>query len=350
MHIYLGSYTEGRSSPGIAKGAGITHALFDPRTGCITKVAEYSQAINPSWLHADPDGRHLYVASERSDGPGDVHSFEICADGALRHLSQQSSHGLATCHLTTTADRLFAASYVGGRLTGFPLCDGVIQPCDQQVDYEGSGPNEARQASPHAHQATVSPNGRWLYVCDLGSDRVHIHPATMVTEAPMTSIEVPAGAGPRHMVFHPDLPLLYVWCELEPLLLEMVWDSTTGDVSLRRVHNLREHVGEEPVGEGASIHLHPSGRWLGVSERTGSSVCLFSVAEDGAAAWAERSPVAGETPRDFAFSPDGKWLLVAYQDTHLVAVYAMDDQGRIALSPEARFETGLPVCLCMIGE
>lgn len=349
MHLYIGSYTKGRSDSGNVPGAGITHAMFDPTAGRITKVAEYAEATNPSWVHVDVDGRYLYTASENSDGPCEVHSYEISSDGSLSHLSQQSSQDQATCHLTTTADRLFAASYGGGCLTSYPLSDGVIQPCDQRVDYEGDGPNKARQESAHAHQATTSPDMRWLYVCDLGTDQIHLHSTTTVSNMPVTSFDVPAGAGPRHLVFHPSLPLLYVWCELEPLLIEMGWDSSSGSIQTRRVHNLRDYAGDLSIGDGAAIHLHPSGRWLGVSERVGHTVCLFLLADDGSALWTGRGASAGKSPRDFAFTPDGGWLLVAYQDTHEVAVFAVDDRGGMSLMPEVHFNTGQPVCICMIG-
>ncbi|MFM9030300.1 MAG: beta-propeller fold lactonase family protein, partial [Opitutaceae bacterium] len=58
-------------------------------------------------------------------------------------------------------------------------------------------------------------------------------------------------------------------------------------------------------------------------------------------------PIAagGRTPRNFALSPDGRWLVCGHQDTPLLTVFAVDAAtGRLTRTPHA---AEVPVCICV---
>lgn len=346
--IYIGSYTHGGKFIPSACGAGITAARFDPASGRLTRLSEFTDVENPSWLHAAKDARYLFAVSETFDRPGQVHSFIIAEDGYLALHSSQSSHGLATCHLTVTAEHLIAASYLDGRMTIYPLAEGQIEPCIHDHSYTCTGPNPERQEGSHAHQAMVCPRGRWLYICDLGGDRVHRHDLMAEGRPLRESIELPAGAGPRHLVFHPQLPIMYVFCELHPLLLAFDWEPDSGVMSIRQTVDLNTLPELNQVGGGAAIHIHPSAQLLGVSERAGSSVCLFRISDDGTLSFSQRVVSNSQVPRDFAFSPDGRWLLTAYQESHQVAIHRLNADFTADSEPTHVFAVNSPVRLCFV--
>ena len=59
-------------------------------------------------------------------------------------------------------------------------------------------------------------------------------------------------------------------------------------------------------------------------------------------------PAGGRTPRDIALTPDGAFLLVASQDEHGIAVFAVDAATGALTPTEQRLSLKSPVCLCFI--
>lgn len=56
-------------------------------------------------------------------------------------------------------------------------------------------------------------------------------------------------------------------------------------------------------------------------------------------------PIAGETPRNFAISPYGKFLYAASQDTGNITSYKIDEEtGKLKIFPEI-FPVKTPVCI-----
>ena len=66
----------------------------------------------------------------------------------------------------------------------------------------------------------------------------------------------------------------------------------------------------------AAIHAHPNGRFVYASNRGHDSIAVFEF--DAAAESLQLRSVhksGGRTPRDFALTPDGMWLLAAHMDS-----------------------------------
>ena len=97
----------------------------------------------------------------------------------------------------------------------------------------------------------------------------------------------------------------------------------------------------QPEGSAADVHVHPSGKFLYLSNRQGdqSNLAIFALDEaTGAAALVGHEPTRGRTPRNFALSPDGRLLIVGNQDSNDIAVFRVDaNTGRLA------FARSLPV-------
>src|SRR5205085_3530662 len=144
--------------------------------------------------------------------------------------------------------------------------------------HKGSGPNAERQEAPHAHCVVVDPTNRFVLAADLGADRVFVYRLDLDKKA-LHQIEggaavMRAGAGPRHIAFHPKLPLVFVANELDSTVAMLHFDSERGALSARDIHSTLP-IGWTGTNYPADIHIASSGRTLYVSNRGHNSLAVF---------------------------------------------------------------------------
>ncbi|WP_226482812.1 lactonase family protein [Natrinema amylolyticum] len=276
-------------------------------------------------------------------------AYRIDAEsGRLTRLNGRSSEGDGPCHVSVdaTGRYAFVANYQGATVAAYPLADdGRLGEAADVVAHEGSGPDPERQAAPHPHAIAPGPENRFCYVPDLGTDRIEIYrpdesSALRPTEAePVTARP---GAGPRHIAFHPTEPYCYVVEELESTVSAYKRDPRTGGlVSIDRTSTLPAAFDGD--NESADVHVHPSGRWVYVSNRGHDSVGVFAVdAATGRLESVDHEPTRGETPRDIALAPDGSVLLACNQHGDSVVSFAIDGAGRLEFV--AALDVPKPVC------
>ncbi len=321
-HVLIGSYTHDSDSPGI-------HRLrFDAEHGQLQPLQTVA-SHNPSWLVLDQQRRRLYATNENGPGHPDpvgrVSAFAIGDDGELRPLGQASTLGDEPTHASLSIDGryLFVSNYgsrenPGGNLTVLPLdTQGRPQPVTQLVAHRPSGVHPERQSSAHVHSAVPSPDGRRLFVSDLGADRVFVYrygPANAerpLQPAEPASIELPPGSGPRHLVFSPDGRQAYLTLELSAQVARFA--HADGQLIRRQLIDLAEPGTSEAHSPGA-IHTSADGRFLYVSDRGDyNHIIVFAIEADGALREIQRRASEGREPREFAITPDGRFLLVANQ-------------------------------------
>lgn len=342
--LYLGSYTQAHPFVPNARGEGILVCGFDSHTGKLKLRQRVGGVLNPTYLALDETGTHVLAVSENFDATGAVHVFRRQPDGRLSAAGAQPAEGRAMCHVCVMPGGLICAtSYTDGKVAVFRFRDGMLGPCEKLFCYEGKSVNAARQESSHAHQAVMSPDARWLYVCDLGADRIWGHVFDNgkggIAPASPESVATPAGSGPRHLVFHPSVPRAYVICELTAHLLTYNWDASTGRLTLIDDQpSLPRDWNGEPAA--AAIRLHPSAKALYVSNRNHDSLTAFRLDHDGGTTFAACIAAGGKKPRDFACDPSGRWLLAANQDSDNVAVHEIDPSSGL---PRKRAPELVPV-------
>jgi 6-phosphogluconolactonase len=303
-------------------------------TGALREVCVCTDAVNATYLAKLPGDHHLFAASDRYLSPGRIECYRIAAaSGELERRSSASVRGTATCHITLDAHatRAFVSSYLDAKVTVHDIEGDRVSPSVHLFEYEGKGPNAERQEAAHAHQSVVDPEGRRLYVVDLGSDRIWIHDLSALEASPVPFAVTP-GYGPRHIVCHPRLPLAYLLCELNARLLVLRRDPTDGGL-----HHLGEHdtlpAGSSASPAGAAIRLHPSLKTLCMSNRNDDSVAFFDLDADGKPTLVKHVSTHGEEPRDFTFDPSGRWMIVANQNSNTLAVFAMDRDEPVCMHP-----------------
>ncbi len=98
--------------------------------------------------------------------------------------------------------------------------DGKVNPATYSQQFTGTGPNEKRQEKPHAHFTFTTPNGKYAYVTDLGTDHVMNYVVNTQTgelkpNPAQAAFNTKPGAGPRHFVISPSGKYLYLLNELD---------------------------------------------------------------------------------------------------------------------------------------
>jgi 6-phosphogluconolactonase len=326
-----------------ATGEGLTTCALDETSGVITRLQVCSEAENAIWITCS--GNTLWVATERYLEPGEISALVMDAAGICSRIGPaQSSHGGAICHIAVAPDAstAYVASYLGGISVHALTPDGAVAAAHQIINYQGCGPDAERQDKSHPHQAVISPDGKHLYVSDLGADMIWIHRIESGGPGPARAVPAPPGCGPRHLVFHPTLPLLYLFGELDARIHAFEFHDDRMD--WRSTHQTlpQDFTG---VPAGAAIKLHPSGNALIVSNRNSDTISVFALDVSGGLTQAACFPTQGRTPRDFAVSPSGRWLLTVNQDSHTVVPFELNPVTGLPTGASGpAFACGSPVC------
>ena len=335
LRIYLGTYTGGLSR-------GIYKVELDASTGIVVEgpvLAAHSK--NPSFLALHPNGRFLYAVNE-TGAAGAVSAFSVDREsGALSFLGQQRSEGADPCHLAVDAAgrNVVVANYTGGSVAVLPIAaDGSLRPASSVRQLEGSGPNKARQAGPHAHGVFFDPSKKFLLTVDLGSDRILVEPG----EPDGFALE--PGSGPRHLAWHPDGKALYVISELSNTVSAFRWNAASGALSpFQRISSLPS--GYSGANTAAEIAVSPDGRFVYASNRGDDALAVFAVDTSGRLSPAGRVPTGGRTPRHFAIDPSGRWLLAANQGSDSIVVFRLDPATGIPAAVGAPIGVFAPACV-----
>jgi 6-phosphogluconolactonase len=334
--IYIGTYT-----PKDGASKGIYAINLDLATGQLSEPTIAAEILAPTFLASHPNGRVLYSLAEVRDSEGKstggAAAFAVDPKtGALAPLGERSSLGGSTSHLAVdrTGRMLLTVSYGGGQITSFSLDEeGRIGPRVSVAMPTGTtGPHTKRQDKSHPHSLTISPDNRFVYVCDLGLDTIFVYaidPAT-ATFVAAGEFATQAGAGPRHSKISDDGKFLYVINELGNTLAVYARDLDSGALSpLQSETTLPlDFAGENITAE---VRIHPTGRFVYGSNRGHDSIAVFSRdLYTGSIALIETIPCGGKHPRNFTISPDGQWLVCANRDTNNVTVFKIDSEtGRL---------------------
>jgi 6-phosphogluconolactonase len=349
--LYVGTYTEGSRSEGIYL------VRMDRRSGQLRRAGSVDAGANPSFLAIHPNRRVLYAVNElekyKGKPTGAVSAFAIARDtGALTRLNEQPSEGGAPCYVSVDRSGrvVLVANYVGGSIAVLPIqANGLLAPATHVDQHTGKGPNAERQEAPHAHCVLPDPSNRFALAADLGVDRVFVYRLDVdgktLRHVDGGAAVMHPGAGPRHIVFHPTLPLVFVANELDSTVATLRFDAERGALSPLATHSTVP-AGWTGTNSPADIHVSSTGRTLYVSNRGHNSIAVFFVAEStGALTLEQLVSTEGDWPRNFSLDPTGRWLLVANQRSNSIVVFGRDP-GNGRLTPtRQRIAIPSPACL-----
>lgn len=349
IFVFVGDYTTRNG-----RAEGIYVYELDAQTGALAHRQTVAGPVNPSFLALHPSRRFLYAVSEMQDVDGrtggGLMAFAIDqTTGALRMLNQQSSQGAGPCHVAVEATGKYAlvANFQSGSIAMLPIqSDGSLAPASDVIQHAGSSAHPERQRGPHAHSINPDPTNRFALVADLGLDKVLTYrldlAAGKLRPHDYPWAQTRAGAGPRHVDFHPNGRYVYVINEIDSTLSSFAYDATAGTMQeLNTLSTLpADFTGNNST---ADVHVAPSGAFVYGSNRGHDSIAVFAIDEaTGKTSARGHVSTQGRTPRNFAIDPTGTFLLAANQNTDNVVTYRLNPEtgmpeptGAVAAIPSA---------------
>ncbi|MGB3151906.1 MAG: lactonase family protein [Maribacter sp.] len=328
VSFFVGSYTEYPIPSFGGIGRGIYSVELNTKTGELS-IRHTIKSRNPSYLTKNTNNRFLYAVSELDESSNPkVRSFTINDDSSLSFLNEQAIPGGYPCHIILKDNNVMVACYVTGNLLHYlTKTNGALTPRVGEFQHSGSSVNKERQEGPHAHQVAMHPNGKEVYVCDLGVDTIKGYKLeeSVLVPNPAKDCKVSEGSGPRHLVFNKKGDYAYVINELTGTvaILEHKQDCFT---AINDYNTLPEDFKGLPSS--SAIRLHPNGKFLYTANRNLEAITIFKIEGDSLET-INYQYTNGEELREFNISPDGKWLIACHQNSHDTVVYAIKNDGKL---------------------
>ncbi len=348
-NLVIGTYTSS------GKSKGIYVYSFNTETAEFSYKAEVGDISNPSFLAVTRDRKYLYAVSEVGNGQGVVKSYSFDpVSGSLKYLNYASSGGDGPCYVAVDDDNkyVFAGNYSGGSLAAIPVKnDGSLGQEIQDIKHQGSSVHK-NQSRPHVHATVLSPDNKFLYVPDLGTDKINIYRIDVSSKMPLTPaspafVSVEAGGGPRHFTFHPNQKYAYVIEELKGRITAYKYDNGQLE-TMQSVVATPDGFSGNPSA--ADIHLSPDGKFLYGSLRGEiNELVIYAVAADGMLTYVDRQSTLGDHPRNFAIDPSGNYLLVGNSRSDEIVIFKRDKATGLITPTDRRIAIGSPVCLKFVA-
>ena len=340
-----------------ARGSkGIYVFQFDRSLGKLTELQTVTEGISPNFLALSPDRKYLYAIYSTGtiqDGNGSVMSFKIDpSTGFLTKLNEQSSEGNGPAHISIDPKGRFAyvSNYGGGSLAVYPINkDGALEKASDVIKHTGTSIVQGRQEGSHVHSIIPSKDGKFVYVSDLGIDKVMIYQVQKsgkLVPAIIPFVKNAPGSGPRHFAIHPNGNFAYSAEEISSTIASFRIDKLNGSLSpLERLNMLP--AGFTDKSSAADIHFSPDGKFLYASNRGHESLVIYAVdPKTGKMSLVGHENTGGKHPRNFMIDKRGEYVLTANQNTDNIVVFSRDKQtGKLIPTGE---QVLVPAVLCLV--
>jgi 6-phosphogluconolactonase len=322
-------------------------AIFklDAKDGRLTPAGDMATSGEPGALTTDSKRRVLFAALRST---GELAAFRIePATGKLTHLNTVPA-GADPAHISTdkAGKFLLTAYYVAGQVTVHSIgADGALS----------KEPRQTFKTKEKAHAIVLDPNEWAAIIPHTGPNVIYglfWNGRTGKLGKPLigrVDFETPMGTGPRHVVFHPTLQInrgVDALANVAYVANEQGSSVTMYYAILNPLNWLiqpQRTVSTLPadfkgMNACAEIRLHPSNRFLYVSNRGHDSIAAFRIEgkggfqnddTNGRLTSLGQTPTE-KTPRSFDIDPSGKYLFAAGESSSRLAAYRIDEaSGRL---------------------
>jgi 6-phosphogluconolactonase len=292
---------------------------LDSKTGKLMPVDAVAVDGAPGALGVDPHKKFLFASLRTTSS---LASFQIdTKTGKLKQLSVAAlpkGENAAFVGTDRSGRWLLSASYAAGKVVVHKLGDdGAIQtPAVQTVATEKT-----------AHATVLDPGNRFVFVPHVTPNAIFQFQLDAMTGKLTAAGKTPGGkpkAGPRHLAFHPKLDMAFSSDEEGSSITAYRFDAQSGLKPVQTLSTLPEDfTGKNTTAE---VKVHPSGKYVWVSNRGHDSLAAFAIDETGKLSPRGQTPTE-KTPRSFDVDPDGRFVLGAGEGSGKLASYRVQANG-----------------------
>ncbi len=271
----------------------------------------------------------LYVAASGAK-PGEAQAAAVRLNekgGYNKHTNFTLKHGSAYLSTDRAKRFLLSADYFSGVVDVYAL------------DAEGipvkwvAGRDEGRL---NAHAVLPSPDNRFVYIPYVKENNALLQYRFDANTGDLTPMEPwdaapPAGTGPRHIAYHPTLPIVYF--SNEQHLGVSVYDcDKNGQLKLRNTCDAVTPTEPKDGVSASDLVMDPSGRFLfaGIRGHTRDFdwIARYRIAANGDVSLLGRTP-ADKIPWGFTVSPGGEYLMVTAYEGGTICAYRIGNNGEL---------------------
>jgi 6-phosphogluconolactonase (cycloisomerase 2 family) len=347
-YLFIGTYTESKPD------SGIYVFTFNSETGQLKKISVVQNITNPSFLTISPNGRYLYACTDtKMPNAGGITAFKFDSiTGILSFINKQPSGGDNPVYVSVHKSNNFVVTgnYSGGSVSVLKTNpDGSLQPLSQSIQFTDSSINKSRQEKTHIHSAIFSPQNDYVFLPDLGADKIRVFKFDVNGDNPLIAkdnllVKNVLGSGPRHFTFHPNSKFAYCIEEMSGTITAYSYKNGKLD-SIQRVSC--NSVPKE-IYSSADIHISPDGMFLYASNRGENTIAIFSIHQkNGKLKLVGHQSTFGDHPRNFTIDPTGKFILVANMLTNNIIVLKRDVKTGLLTKTGNEIKIPRPSCLQM---
>jgi len=320
-------------------------------TGALTQVGPTADlGPKPTYIAPSADGRFLYVANEvygagvTAGSIGSNHT-PTKLETAQVESGDSNLNAMVFTSLSPNGKFVLAANYYGGSVSVFPIeASGSL---GSVVRSASTGPTIAFPGGDAAltHSVRVDRSGKWAFAPNRGSNNIaqmkfDSSTGALTMNTPGFKAASAAGAGPRHIAFHPTKAYAYVVNEDNSTLSAYRINASGLLEDIETKSTLPSGQADTEGDHAAHVLVHPNGKYVYASNRGDDSIAVFSLAENGSMTLVENEPSRGQTPRNFDIDSEGELMVVANQTSGSLAVLKIAANG--TLSPLGDVVNNLP--------
>ncbi|MGV3461016.1 MAG: lactonase family protein [Flavobacterium sp.] len=342
FNLIVGTYTNK------CKSEGIYVYDYNANTGDVKFKSNTKGVENPSFLTVSPDKKFIYSVNE-SGSKSTVSAFKYTAStGKMELINKKDTEGADPCHIITDAKNVLVANYSGGSISVFERKkDGGLTEAKQVIKHTGSSIDKSRQEAPHAHMVYFSPDKKFVFSNDLGTDKIYIYAYNpdggSKTLTLKETIDAKPGSGPRHLVFNPNGIFFYVLNELDASVVAYSYIN-------QKVEKIQETTLVKPEATGkngaADIKFTRDGKYLYATNRgDANTISVFKVHSNGMIKMVQQLPTDGDSPRNLAIDPKDNHVLIGHQNSASISIFRRNKTTGMLDDNCKRIDLCSPVCL-----
>ncbi len=299
----------------------IKRLTINDASGKVIQSDHVAVGGNPGSLVLHPSGQYLY-ASIRGDGK--IAAMQVAKDGSLFLINEADVDGDPSYVATDpTGKYLVSAYYRAGKVIVHSIGkDGSLS----------AKPTQTIETDEKAHAVVRDNAGKFVFVPHTGPNAIFQFrwdrtTGKLVPNDPNKLVRTKPKMGPRHLWFHPKLPIAFGSDEQGSSVTSYDFNAARGLLKTRETLSTLPAEFKDRNST-SDIEVHPSGKYVYVANRGHDSIAGFSIDDDGDLAHIGNTPTE-KTPRSFNISPDGRYLIAAGQNSGKLALYKIRDDGSL---------------------